>query len=310
MSLVITNSSYAGEFAGKYIAAALLTGDTLANNEITIMPNVRYKSVLQKAATDNIVRDATCDFKTDQGTLTLTEKVLLAEEFQVNLQLCKKELHQSWQALEMGYSAFAEIPASFSDFVLAHVSAKVADKIEKNIWQGDTGNTGEFDGFETLLAADTDLPAAQDLAAVGGGVTSANVITELGRVVDAIPSAVFGKEDLRIYISSNVARAYTRALGGFAGTGNAGYESKGTNQVLGNLYFDGVQIVVAKGLADNTMIAAQKSNLFFGTGLLSDQNEVRVIDMAETSGSQEIRVVMRFTAGVQYAQVSDIVLYS
>lgn len=308
MSLVITNSSYAGEFAGKYIAAALLTGDTLANNEITIMPNVRYKSVLQKAATDNIVRDATCDFKTDQGTLTLTEKVLLAEEFQVNLQLCKKELHQSWQALEMGYSTFAEIPASFSDFVLAHVSAKVADKIEKNIWQGDTGNTGEFDGFETLLAADTDLPAAQDITAVVGGVNSGNVIAEMGKVVDAIPSAVFGKEDLRLYVSSNVARAYVRA-NGFVASSN-GYESKGNNQVLPFLYFDGVQIVVAKGLADNTMIAAQKSNLFFGTGLLSDQNEVRVIDMAETSGSQEIRVVMRFTAGVQYAQVSDIVLYS
>lgn len=310
MSLVITNSTYAGEFAGKYIAAALLSGDTLANNEITIMPNVPYKTVLQKAATDNIVRDATCDFKTDQGTLTLTEQVLIAEEFQVNLQICKKELHQSWQALEMGYSAYADLPASFSDFVLAHVSAKVADKIEKNIWQGVNGNTGEFDGLAVLLAADTALPAAQEIAAVAGGVNSGNVIAELGKVVDAIPSAVFGKEDLRLYISSNVARAYTRALGGFAGTGNAGYESRGTNQVLGNLYFDGVQIVVSKGMADNTMIAAEKSNLFFGTGLLADTNEVRVIDMAETAGSQEIRVVMRFTAGVQYGQVTDIVLYA
>ena len=312
MSLVITNSTYAGEFAGKYIAAALLSGDTLANNEITIMPNVPYKTVLQKASTDNIVRNATCDFKTDQGTLTLTEQVLIAEEFQVNLQICKKELHQSWQALEMGYSAYADLPASFSDFVLAHVSAKVADKIEKNIWQGVDANAGEFAGLAVLLAADAALPAAQEIAAVAGGVTAANVVAELGKVVDAIPSAVFGKEDLRLYISSNVARAYTRALGGFAanGVGGSGYEDRGTNQVLGNLYFDGVQIVVSKGMADNTMIAAEKSNLFFGTGLLADTNEVRVIDMAETSGSQEIRVVMRFTAGVQYGQVTDIVLYA
>ena len=309
MSLAIT-TTYAGEFSGKYIAAALLSGDTLANNEITILPNVRYKSVLQKASTDNIVRDAGCNFDPNAGTLTLTEKVLLAEEFQVNLELCSKELKQSWQALEMGYSAFAEIPASFSDFVLAHVAAKVADKTEKNIWQGVNANPGEFDGLATLLANDGDLPAAQDLTAVAGGVDSTNVITELGRVADAIPTAVYGKDDLRIYISSNVARAYTRALGGFAGTGNAGYDSKGTNQVLGDLYFDGIQIVVSKGMADNTMIAAEKSNLFFGTGLLSDQNEVRVIDMGETDGSQNIRVVMRFTAGVQYAQVSDIVLYS
>lgn len=309
MSLAIT-TTYAGEFSGKYIAAALLSGDTLANNEITILPNVRYKSVLQKASTDNIVRDADCNFQTGQGTLTLTEKVLTAEEFQVNLELCKKELHQSWQALEMGYSAFAEIPASFSDFVLGHVAAKVADKTEKNIWQGVDANPGEFDGLATLLAADGDLPAAQDL--VAAAVDPATIIAELGRVADAIPTSVYGKDDLRIYVSSDIARAYTRALGGFAaaGVGANGFDNKGTNQVLGGLYFDGIQLVVAKGMADGTMIAAEKSNLFFGTGLLSDQQEVRVIDMSETDGSQNIRVVMRFTAGVQYAQVTDIVLYS
>ena len=311
MSLAIT-TSYAGEF-GKYIAAALLSGDTLANNEITILPNVRFKTVLQKASTDNIVRDASCDFKTNEGTLTLTEQILETEEFQVNLELCSKELKSSWQAQEMGYSAFAEPPASFTDFVLAHVSAKVADKTEKNIWQGAAANAGEFDGLAVKIAADAALPAAQEIAAVAGGVNAANVVAQIGSVVDAIPSTVYGKDDLRLYVSSNVARAYTRALGGFAagGVGGAGYEDRGTNQVLGGLFFDGVQIVVSKGMPDNTMIAAEKSNLYFGTGLLDDiTNEVRVIDMSETTGSQEIRVIMRFTAGVQYGEITDIVLYA
>ena len=58
------------------------------------------------------------------------------------------------------------------------------------------------------------------------------------------------------------------------------------------------------------MVAAEKSNLYFGTGLLSDQNEVKVIDMADIDGSQNVRVVMRFTAGVNYGIGSDIVLYS
>ena len=312
MSLAIT-TSYAGEFSGKYIAAALLSGDTLANNEITILPNVRFKTVLQKASTDNIVRDASCDFKTNEGTLTLTEQILETEEFQVNLELCSKELKSSWQAQEMGYSAFAEPPASFTDFVLAHVSAKVADKTEKNIWQGAAANAGEFDGLAVKIAADAALPAAQEIAAVAGGVNAANVIAQIGSVVDAIPSTVYGKDDLRLYVSSNVARAYTRALGGFAagGVGGAGYEDRGTNQVLGGLFFDGVQIVVSKGMPDNTMIAAEKSNLYFGTGLLDDiTNEVRVIDMSETTGSQEIRVIMRFTAGVNYGEILDIVLYA
>ena len=308
MSLAIT-TSYAGEFSGKYIAAALLSGDTLANEEITIMPNVRFKSVIQKASTNNIVRDASCDFQTGQGTLTLTEQILEPKEFQVNLDLCRKDLFATWQGAEMGYSQYADLPASFSDFVLAHVAAKVSDFTETQIWSG-AGGAGSFSGFATLLAADAALPAGQEIAAVAGGVNAGNVIAQMGSVVDAIPSAVYGSSELRLYVSSNVARSYTRALGGFTGTGNAGYDSKGTNQVLGNLFFDGVEIVVSKGMADNTMIAAEKSNLFFGTGLLNESQEVRTIDMQEVDGSMNIRVILRYTAGVQYGEVTDIVLYA
>ena len=308
MSLAIT-TSYAGEFSGKYIAAALLSGDTLANEEITIMPNVRFKSVIQKASTNNIVRDASCDFQTGQGTLTLTEQILEPKEFQVNLDLCRKDLFATWQGAEMGYSQYADLPASFSDFVLAHVAAKVSDFTETQIWSG-AGGAGSFSGFATLLAADAALPAAQEIAAVAGGVNAGNCIAQMGLVIDQIPTTVYGKDDLRLYVSSNVARSYTRALGGFTGTGNAGYDSKGTNQVLGNLFFDGVQVVVSKGMADNTMIAAEKSNLFFGTGLLNESQEVRTIDMQEVDGSMNIRVILRYTAGVQYGEVTDIVLYA
>jgi len=306
MSVSLT-TTYAGEFSGKYIAAALLSADTLDKGLITVMPNVKFKSVIQKASTDDIVKDATCDFQTDAGTLTLTEAILQPEEFQVNLDICKKTLHSSFEAEQMGYSAFDNLAPNFADFVLAHVAAKVADRTEKNIWSGSTAVSGQFDGFGTLLDADGDLPAGQDLT--GAAITAANVITELGAVADAIPTAVYGSEDLYIYAASDVIRAYTRALGGFqsGGEGANGYENKGNNQALGSLFFDGIPVVPARGAANGTIIAAEKSNLFFGTGLLNDLNEVRVIDMAENDGSQNVRVVMRFTAGVQYAQVTDIV---
>ena len=309
MSVNIVSSSYSGEFSGKYVAAALLSAETLDKGGITVMPNVKYKSVLKKASTDNIVRDASCGFETEQGTLTLTEKILQPEEFQVNLDICKKDLHSDWEAAQMGFSAFDNLPANFSDFVLAHVAAKVADRTERNIWSGDTSTSGQFDGFSTLLSVDADLPAANEVA--GTTVDASNVVAQLGLIVDAIPSAVYGKEDLHIYVAQNIYRAYVRALGGFgaSGVGANGFDNKGNNQVLGDLFFDGVKIFPTAGLADNTAIAAEKSNLFFGTGLLNDMNEVRVIDMAETDGSQNIRVVMRFTSGVQYAQVGDIVTY-
>jgi hypothetical protein len=62
-------------------------------------------------------------------------------------------------------------------------------------------------------------------------------------------------------------------------------------------------------LNDDTAMAAQKSNLFFGTGLLSDYNQAQIIDMAPIDGSQNFRVIMRYTAGVQYGIGSEIVLY-
>ena len=300
-------TTYAGEFAGKYISAALLSADTIEGGGITVKPNVKYKEVIKTLSTNALVKDAACDFA-DQSTVTLAERVLQPEEFQVNLELCKKDFHNDWEAVQMGYSAFDSLPPSFADFLIGHIAAKVAQKTEENIWKGATANAGEFDGFTALLAADATV-----IDVVGTTVTAANVIDELGKVVDAIPTSVYGKEDLYIYVSQNIARAYVRALGGFgaSGLGANGVNNAGTTWYNGgDLAFDGVKLFVCSGMPDNDMVAAQKSNLFFGTGLLSDHNEVKLIDMADLDGSQNVRVVMRFTAGVQHGIGADIVYYT
>jgi hypothetical protein len=299
-------TTYAGEFAGRYVAAALLSAPTLDKGLIEIMPNVYYKSVIQKVNTDDILKDATCDFD-PTSTVTLTERVLTLEEFQVNLQMCKKDFEQTWQAVEMGYSSFKNVPASFTDFIVAYAAERVAARIEQNIWAGVNASAGQFAGFQTLFAADSDV-----IDVTGTTVTASNVITELGKVVDAIPAALYGKEDLFLYVPQNVAKAYVRALGGFAasGVGANGVDNAGTTWFNNQeLYFDGIKVAVANGLSSNKMVAAQKSNLFFGTGLLSDKNEVRLIDMADIDGSQNFRLIMRMSAGIQYGIGSDIVYY-
>ena len=303
-------TTYAGEFAGKYISAALLSASTIENGGIEVKPNIKYKEVIKKIATDGIVKNATCDFDAT-STVTLTERIIQPEEFQVNLQLCKKDFRSDWEAVQMGYSTFDTLPPAFADFLLAHVAAKVAEKTEQNIWKGATATAGEFDGFVTLATADATV---LDVASpASGGVTAANVIAEMGKVVDLIPATLYGKEDLYLYVSQSVARDYVRALGGF---GASGLGANGTNNMgtqwwnNGSLSFDGIKIFVCNGMANDYMMAAQKSNLFFGTGLLADSQEVKLIDLADLDGSQNVRVVMRFTAGVQYGIGSEIVLYT
>ena len=301
----ITSSSYAGEFAGKYLGAALLSASTLDAGAVTILPNIKYKAAMKVGSFSNLVRSADCDFDPTTSGMTLTEKVLTPTELQVNLQICKKELHADWEAAQMGFSAFDQLPPLFSDYVISRVAAEVANATETSIWSGASGE-GNFDGFDALLTADGGADVAE------GTVTSANVIAELGKIVDAAPSTILGKEDLTLYVSSNIAQAYIRALGGFAATiGSNGVDGRGTMWYNGGaLSFEGINIFVAKGMANNKAILAQKSNLFFGTGLLDDRNEVKVIDMADLDGSQNVRVVMRYTAGVQYGVRGDIVLYS
>jgi hypothetical protein len=302
-------TTYAGESAGQFISAALLSGSTLEAGGVTIKPNVKFKEVIKKLASDDIVKDATCDFSAT-STITLTERILQPEYQQVNLQLCKNDFISDWEAISMGYSAHDSLPTAFSDYLIGHVAAKVADRTERSLWSGDTSNNGQFDGITKIVSLDAALPAAQEIA--GTSVTASNVITELGSIVDAIPSALYGQDDLFIYVSQNIARAYVRALGGFgaAGLGAAGTNAQGTQWFNnGSLSFDGVKLFVANGLADNDAIATTKDNLFFGTGLLADHNEVKVLDMADLDGSDNVRVVMKFTAGAQIGVIEDVVTY-
>lgn len=309
--MATTNSittTYAGEHAGQFISPALLSGNTLASEAVTIKRNVKYKEVISKISTDDIVKDAGCDFD-PTSSITKTERILQPEYQQVNLQLCKSDYISDWQAIEMGYSAHHNLPRSFQEYLIGYVAKKVAQKTEQSLWRGDTSNNGEFDGLTTLISTDAALPSGQEVA--GTTITSSNVIAELGKIVDAIPSALYTSEDMMIYVSQNIMKAYERALGGFgaSGLGAAGYANQGPNQNIEPRLFEGVKLFVANGLNDNTAVAAEKDNLFFGTGLLEDHNEVKVIDMADIDGSSNVRLVMRFTAGAQYGNIEDIVTY-
>jgi hypothetical protein len=308
----ISNSTYAGEFAGQYIAAALLSAKTLDNKYVEIHPNVKFKEVIQKLEVSGIVQDASCDFTTS-GSVALSERILEPKELQVNLQLCKQEFVDSWQALQLGFSAFDTIPATFNDYLISYVGGKVAEATEISIWQGSNSN-GTFLGFESAFSASIAAGGATAVLAaksgsviISGSITSTNVISVLNSVVDTIPDAVYGKEDLLLYVGTGVAKAYQTALGGGA-VGANGYNNQLT--VGEKPYnFNGIDVVMCPGLSANKIVAAQKSNLFFGTGLLSDYNEVKVLDMANIDGSQNYRVIMRFTSGVQFGIGQDIVYY-
>jgi len=289
-------TTYAGEKASGFISAALLSAPTLDKGGITVKPNVKFKSVMQKLAVGDIIANASCDF-TATSTVTLTERYLQPEDFQVNLELCKKDFESDWLSIEQGFSSFDELPSSFASYLIGHVAAKVAAKMEQNIWNGANGSAGEFDGLAILADGDADVIDVTET----GATDASNIIARLGNVIDNVPATIYGNEGLSIYISQADARSYIRAQAalGYKDLYHVGQTA---------MDFEGVKLFVANGLNSGQMIAAEKENLFFGTSLQSDMNEVKLIDLADVDGSQNVRVIMRFSAGVNYAIGSEIVL--
>ena len=314
------STTYAGEFKNKMIAAALLSGKTLANGGVTVYPNVAYKEVIRKIALgDDLIVGGSCDY-TDAGTVTITERILEVMEFQINKTECKKTFQQDWISAQMGYSMNnQDLPKSYSDFIVQQYIAKIAASMETMIWQGDSSTVVSpavaFDGFTTTWAANASSLAGGAVV-TGTTVDAGNVVTELGKVVNHVAnhaSALLDKEDLHIYVSNHIFQMYVRSLGGFgaAGLGANGYDGKGNNQDLGDtLLFDGIKVFRAPGMPNNDMAATLKSNLFFGCGIEGDLSEIKLIDTGDTLGDQNVRFVSRFKAGIQTGLLEEVVYYS
>jgi hypothetical protein len=296
-------SNFTGKAAGFYISAALKQSNSL--DYLTMIENIKFRSNIQALnQTVNSVVDSTCDF-TAAGTLALTEKVLEPKNLQVNMDICKETLLSSWEALQMRAGAGAPPPASFDDYVISYMGEIIAQATENSIWGG-TAVAGQFNGFlgavTGLLLPAVDATVVQDAAA--GAYTAGTIIGELQGAVAVIPTTTLGKEDLHIYMSQRTYQYYISAVSTL-GYVNA-YNMNGDYVPM----FEGYKIAVCNGMNENELVIAQKSNLFFGTDLLSDATRINLMDMSTLDGSDNIRMVARYSAGVQTGTGADIVRQS
>lgn len=288
MALTITSSTYAGVHAGNYINAALKTASSL--DYVTVRENVNYKEIVNKVAGADLVKDSTCAFNENSATLTLTERVLEVEPFQVNIDICKKTMLSDWSYHQQD---------DFVAFAMSYLAESIADSVENSIWNGDTATSGQFNAFS---ATGMTTDASTGVAAAGAYLSTA-VIGELTALVAAIPSTIYGKEDLYIYMSPKTYKAYISAISALSA-----FPFNHMGQYTPE--FEGVKIAVCNGMSDIKMYAGQKSNFFFGTSLSSDLTQIKVLDMADLDGSDNIRMVAKWTAGVQTGVPSDIVIQS
>ena len=306
MALAVT-SNFTGKAAGFYISAALRQSTSM--EYLTMIENIKYKSNIQKMDAADMVQNATCNVNL-AGTLTMTETVLEPKNLMVQSDICSKTLLESWEALQMRAGAGAPPPASFDDYVISYIGEIIADSTENSIWNGDTGVAGEFTGFVTpaagigILVADATVNDVANVGGAGTAYNAANIIENLQNTTAAIPTAVYTKEDLYIYMSPKSYRLYISAISTL-GYVNA-YSMNGDYDAV----FEGIKIAVCTGMSNDVLVAAEKSNLYFGTDLLSDQVSINLLDLSLLDGSSNLRLLARYSGGVQVGIGADTVLVS
>ena len=296
------NSNYAGKAAGFYISAALKEATSL--DHLTVLQNIKYKENLQKVAGSNLVRNADCNF-TDHGTLALTESILTPKNLQINMQTCKDTLLSSWEAETMRAGAMNNNSPKFEDYVISYFTQHIADAVESSVWSGAAATNGQFEGFLTAttgaFAVNGNVVQSDNEGGAGTAYTALNIIANLQKIAAAIPSTVYGKEDLRIYMNWKTYRLYVSAISAL------GYVNMYSMNNDYEATFEGIKLSVVYGMPDDKLVAAQVSNLFFGTDLISDTTQVKMLDMSPLDGSENLRFVAKYSGGVQVGIGAEVV---
>ncbi len=295
-------TGYAGESAGVYLSAALKQAKSLEG--LTVYENIKFKRTLQVGShTDALIAEAGCDFSAS-GTLALADKILEPKLLQVNVQLCKKDVLDDWQAAQMRAGANnSDFSSDFTAFVMSYLAGHIGQHVENNIWTG-SGTGAHFNGFLTatsgVLTGDTTVLTETKT----GAFSALNIIENMSKALQKSPDALFGSPNLRMYLGTAAYRFYLEAIStlGFAQLYNM-------NDDYSPL-FNGVAIELCPGMPADHIVVAENTNLFFGTDLISDQTEIRMLDMANLDGSDNVRVVAKFSGSVQSGVGSDIVVLS
>jgi hypothetical protein len=303
--------TYAGEAARPYVAAAVLSADTIANGYISVLENVRSKAVLRKFS-GTVLAAATCEF-TGSGSLTLGEAVLATNSLQVNEQVCNDDLRQTWEAIQMrGQSSAA--PADFTTYVAQYVAAKVAEGVEHNIWAGnfvnDTAATPTYASFNGILknivagSPDRETVDTLPLAAATVSTVSTGILDALALITggsEGAPSTIAGDPNTKIFMSRASAQFYYTAL---AATYNLPFLNDGLVA-----RYAGYDIITPGGFPDNALLISKIDNLYFGTDLLTDHIQASVLDLTGVTGDDVTRVIMKFSGGTQVVDLDGLAVW-
>ena len=312
-------TTYAGVSAAPFVAPALKLANTLQKGFVRQIDGIQNKAVISNLSSTGVIQAANCDWN-DNQSLTLGERVLTLTDLAVMEALCRKTLLPTWAGMTGARETMTAGSPEFVNFAMATVAGYAAQGVEVGIWQG-----GMTTGQEGFLSDDGVLDAAGYAASILGGATATNeeVVTAAGFdaanilgaagafsevYVNAVTNcpAILNRTDVAFYCSPATAGAYMQGLS-LAGD-SQGVNLQSTNQAFDTLQYLGIPIYVCPGMFDSALILTYVENLVVGSNLMTDYTSAQYIDDWVYSGSDLVKIAMRFGTGMQVGIPADIVV--
>lgn len=292
-------STYAGKAAAGYILPAIVGGETLSTRGISIHTDVKYKEVLKKFSSASIIQSGAtsgCDSYNPTGTLTISEAVLEPKPFKINSDICFADIYKLWDQPSPAGMNNEELSPELEQAIITNFADKSAEFFDQLAWQGGTtgatGNLTLVNGFSQQLKSG---------GITGTTLTSSNIVTEMNKVVNALPAAVKKRKDnLVLFVSYKAAFLYEQNLAA------QGLQTTAEGQSA-TLY--GIEVRPVGGMLDNVMVLGERENFHVGTDLESDWSQVNLIDKRYTTGDEVISFIMKYKVDFKVAFASEAVLY-
>ena len=286
----VDNTTYTAENkeVGTFWQKALLSSEVL-DKVFTLYPNVKNSIKLNQWDLGDVIQEADCDFNS-QGMGTLSEKTFSVDDKKVNLEYCIKTFEANYLAETLKAGSNNTSSEVVNKFLLDSSAKKVADSIVKYAFADNaTGLVGKLKADAGVV----DVTIEQ--------LTQLNAIDEIAKVYLEIPEALEEAEDLIFLIDSASAKFFRlNAMDTTVPqlTINEGLE----------LSYLGYPMIVGTGMPSNTIIIAKKSNLFYLTDLVSDAEDMEVINMRNTTGQPVVRFVTDFKLGFDFMIPEEIIM--
>jgi hypothetical protein len=198
--------------------------------------------------------------------------------------------------------------------VASTADLRTGDVVTFSSMVGSTGNDwSDTSGVSlpiTVLNATT-FSIAVDTSLYDGTFTSGNInfinasnaLSVLTSVYNGLSESVEDDADFYIFGNKGLGKAYSLAQASAANGAGSYYIGAKELDFLGN------RLAILPFVSPNTIVAANVSNLHFGTALDAEWNNVAILPQYESTGDRTVRYRCDYAFDVNYTNGEDIVLF-